>query len=151
MKLTKLQQIKIEEMIMEEMTNLKEGWGHAGKLHNKSKRNQKKLFEATALETDLSESTVEAALEQVTLDSGNACVVEFDQELLNHILSVLVSHGLVESGATATTLKSNIDDYDQQSLMEAQQQARTDIATALSRYASEVAHIATLMYSGGDE
>jgi hypothetical protein len=150
MKLTKLQQVKIEEMIKQEMTNLKEGWNHAGKLHNKSKRNQKNLFEASALESDLSQSSVESALEQSTLDSGQACLAEFDHEVLNHILSVLKSHGLVDSAETASTLSDSLEDYDGNQLVDLQQQAAADIAAILSKYASEVAHMATMMYSGGD-
>ena len=151
MKLTKLQQIKIEEMIKEEMQNLKEGWSQAGRLQNKSKRNQKNLFEASALESDLSEGSVESALGQITLDSGQACLVEFDQEVLNHVLSVLKSHGLVDSGTTASVLGNLIEDYDADSLIQIQQEVASDIAAALSKYAKEVAHMATMMYSGGDE
>lgn len=150
MKLTKLQQNKIEEMIKEEMQNLKQGWSFADKMHNKSKRNQKNLFEASALESDLSASSVENALQQSTLDSGQACLAEFDQEVLNHVLSVLKSHGLVDSGQTASTLSDSLEDFDGDQLVELQQQAAADISAVLTKYASEVAQMATMMYSGGD-
>lgn len=151
MKLTKLQHNKIEEMIKEEMQNLKEGWKLSDKLHYKSKRNQKNLFEASELESDLSASSVTTALEQSTLDSGQACVVEFEQELLNHILSVLKSHGLVDSSATASTISNDLEDYDADELIMQQQEAATDISNALVKYATAVALIAIHKYSGSVE
>lgn len=151
MKLTKLQHNKIEEIIKDEMRSLKEGWNTADRLHNKSKRNQKNLFEDTKLETDLSPASVEGALEQSTLDSGQTCLAEFDQEVLNHLLSILLSHGLVDSGTTSVVLSDKLEDYDGDTLVEMQQEAAADIARALTKYATEVAQMVTMMYSGGAE
>ena len=71
MKLTKLQQQKIENIIKQEMHSLKEGWRNADTLTRNSRINEKNLFEVSSpLENDLSETSLSHALEQVISDEA---------------------------------------------------------------------------------
>jgi len=135
MKLTKLQQERIEDIIAQEMRSLKEGWVAADDLSRSSKRREKNLFEGESdLERDLSPANVVGALEQMATDEANSCLVTFDNELLKHISSVLASHGLVARGSSSEDVFEMLAEYDDGAMTDAQMECASDITHALTKY-----------------
>lgn len=149
MKLKQLQQERIEQIIREEMRDLKEGWEAAGKLNRASSLNERNLFEGeTPLEQDMSAGSLSSALEQTSMDSAQACIVDFDNELLKHIASVLKSHGLLAAGDDAGSVYEMLADFDEDAMVLAQQECASDIVAALEKYVTEMAILAAGVYSG---
>lgn len=149
MKLKQLQQERIEQIIMDEMRNLKEGWDVADKLKRSSSRRERSLFEAsTPLEQDLSGDVVFSSLEQTASDAATSCVVDFDNEVLKHVASVLKSHGLLAAGEDAGSVYEMLADFDEDSMMLAQQECVSDIVNALQKYANEISVMVAGVYSG---
>lgn len=149
MKLKQLQQERIEQIIMDEMRNLKEGWDVADKLKRSSSRRERNLFEAsTPLEQDLSGDVVFSSLEQTASDAATSCVVDFDNEVLKHVASVLKSHGLLAAGEDAGSVYEMLADFDEDSMMLAQQECVSDIVNALQKYANEISVMVAGVYSG---
>lgn len=149
MKLKQLQQERIEQIIREEMKNLKEGWVAADELSKSSRLNDTRLFEGdSSLEQDLSSDVVFSALEQTAVDTGNECIVKFDNEVLKHIASILKAHGLLAAGDDAGSVYEMLADFDEDSMMQAQQECVSDIATALENYVSQLSILAAGVYSG---
>lgn len=149
MKLKQLQQERIEQIIREEMRNLKEGWVIADKLKHSSSRHENNLFEAsTPLEQDLSGQVISSALEQTAADAASACIVNFDNEVLMHISSILKSHGLLASGDDAGSVHEMLADYDEDSMILAQQECASDIIAALQKYVNEISVMVAGVYAG---
>lgn len=149
MKLKQLQQQRIEEIIKEEMRNLKDGWSVADQYKRSSSRREKDLFEAaTPLEQDLSGQNIASALEQTAADTANECIVKFDDEVLKHIASVLKGHGLLSAGEDAGSVYEMLADFDEDSMTLAQQECSTDIVAALEKYISEISAMVAGVYSG---
>lgn len=148
MRFTKLQQEKIEQIIQAEMHSLNEGWAQAEKSKRSSLLFERNLFEAAPIEQDLSGDKVVSALENVTMDDAQSCMISFDNEVLKHIASILSSHGLLESGADAGNVYEMLADFDGDSMTLAQQECVADIKLALEKYASEISKLAAGMYVG---
>ena len=151
MKLKQLQQDRIEEIIREEMNNMKEGWVLADTLKKTSSLNERNLFEeGSPLEQDLSPGSVSSALEQSAMDSAQTCLMEFHQELLNHLASVLQSHGLLPSGASGASVDDMLADFDESTMVDAQMECASTITSALQKYIEEMAVLAAGVYSGNE-
>ena len=151
MKLKQLQQERIEQIIREEIRGLKEGWEAADKLNRVSSLNERNLFEAsTPLEQDLSADLLSSALQQTSMDAAQACLVDFDNELLKHVASVLKSHGLLAAGDDAGSVYEMLADFDEDAMVLAQQECTSDIVSALEKYVSEMAILAAGVYSGNE-
>ena len=149
MKLKQLQQERIEQIIREEIRGLKEGWEAAGKLNRASSLNEKNIFEGeTPLEQDISAGSLSSALDQTMMGSAQACIEGFDNELLMHIASILKSHGLLAAGEDSGSVYDMLADYDEDSMVLAQQECTRDIVAALEKYISEMAILAAGVYSG---
>ena len=149
MKLKQLQQERIEQIIKEEMKNLKEGWVAADELSKSSRLNDTRLFEGDSpLEQDLSGDSLFSALEQTASDVGSECIVKFDNEVLNHVASVLKAHGLLARGDDAGSVYEMLADFDEDSITLAQQECVSDIVTALEKYVSQLSILAAGVYSG---
>jgi hypothetical protein len=149
MKLKQLQQDRIEKIIREEMKNMKEGWVRADELKKSSSLNERNLFEeGSPLEQDLSPDALVSSLEQSAMDSAQACLVGLDQELLNHLASVLQSHGLLPSGAGAAAVSDMLEDFDETTMVDAQMECASTITNALQKYIEEMAVLAAGVYSG---
>lgn len=149
MKLKQLQQERIEQIIKEEMKNLKEGWAVADELSKSSRLNDTRLFEGDSpLEQDLSGDSLFSALESTASDIARECSVKFENEMLNHIASVLKAHGLLAAGAAADSIYDMLADFDEDSMTLAQQECTSDIVTALEKYVSELSVLAAGVYSG---
>lgn len=147
MKFTQRQQQAIEKIISQEMQSLKEGWSHAESSKKSSLLAERNLFEAAPIEQDLSEDSVFSALEQVSMDEAQSCMIAFDNEVLNHIATVLRGHGLLASGAAAGDVYEMLADFAETNIVDAQMECTTDIKLALEKYAAEVAKIAADMYA----
>ena len=149
MKLTKLQQERIEEIIKQEMRSLKEGWRSADQSSLSSHLTERNIFEAaTPLEQDLSENSIYSAMEQVALDEGQATLIAFEQELFKHISSILQSHGLLASGGGYNSVAQIIEEHGETELVDAQMECAHDIATALDNYSKVVAQLVAGAFSG---
>jgi hypothetical protein len=132
MKLKQLQQERIEQIIREEMRNLKEGWIAADQLKASSSYNERNLFEVgSPIEQDLSADSLSSALQQTSVDAADACLVKFDNELFKQIAAVLKSHGLLAAGEDADSVYEMFADFDEDSMVLAQNECVTDIVTAL--------------------
>ena len=149
MKLKQLQQERIEQIIREEMRNLKEGWVKADSSKRNSVLSERNLFEdSTPLEQDLSGGSVFSALEQTASDMASSCMVGFDDELLKHVASILKSHGLLSAGDDAGSVFEMLADFDEDSMTLAQQECVSDIVSALEKYVSEITVMASGVFSG---
>ena len=149
MKLKKLQQDRIEQIIQEELASLNEGWAAANAFKRSSVQNERQLFEgATELEQDLSEASISSALEQVSYDSALSCVVEFDNEVLKHVATVLKGHGLMSAGEDADAVYDRLADFDEGAMTDAQMECASDITLALDKYAAFIAQLVANSYSG---
>lgn len=152
MKLTKLQQERIEDIIAQEMRSLKEGWVAAGDLSISSRLKEKRLFEADSpLERDLSGDAMFGALEQAASDEANSCLVAFDDELLKHVAAILKSHGMVDSGTDAGGVYELLADHDEGAMTDAQMECSSDIVNALVKYVATMAQIAIEAVGPGQE
>jgi len=149
MKLKQLQQERIEQIIREEMRNLKEGWVAADSLKRNSILSERNLFEdSSPLEQDLSGDAAFSALEQTASDMASSCMVGFDDEVLKHVASILKSHGLLSAGDDAGTVYEMLAGFDEDSMTLAQQECVSDIVTALQKYVNEISVMAAGVFSG---
>ena len=151
MKITRIQQQRIEDIIKEEMQALKEGWVHAADSAHSSRLNERKLFEAsTPLEQDLSENSIYSAMEQVALDEGQSALISFEQELFNHISSILQSRGLLAAGGGSGAVAQIVEEHSETELIDAQMECAHDIAAALDNYSKVVAQLVLGSFSGAE-
>lgn len=149
MKLKQLQQERIEQIIREEMRNLKEGWVAADSSKRNSILSERNLFEGgSPLEQDLSVDATFSALEQTASDVASSCMINFDDEVLKHIASVLKSHGLLASGDDAGSVYEMLADFDEDSMGLAQQECVSDIVAAFEKYANQISAMAAGVFSG---
>lgn len=151
MKLKQLQQDRIEEIIREEMNNMKEGWALAEEFKKSSSLNERNLFEqGSPVEQDLSPDALVSSLEQSAMESAQGCVAELNRELLNHLASVLQSHGLLPSGARGDSVDDMLADFDEATMVDAQMECASTITSALQKYIEEMAVLAAGVYSGNE-
>ena len=151
MKITKVQQQRIEDIIREEMKSLKEGWRSADASTRSSRLNERKLFEADSqLEQDLSKDAVFSAMEQVGMDEGQSCLIAYEQELLKHLTSVLQSHGLLASGGGSARLAEILEENGEAEMIDAQMECVSDISQALDNYSKVVVQLILGSFSGAE-
>jgi len=143
MKFTKRQQERIEHIIQEEMKTMKEGWTLADAFKRSSLLTERNLFEAAPLEQDLSENSIFNAMEQVSMDEAQSCLMSFDNELLAHVASILKSHGILDSSADAGTVYEMLANHAEAPMIDAQMECASDISMALEKYAKEIAALAS--------
>jgi len=153
MKLKQIQQERIEQIIKEEMRNLKEGWVSAELSKRNSMFNERNLFEdSSPLQQDLSGDVTFSALEQTASDMASSCMVGFDDEVLKHISSVAKSHGLLSAGDDAGSVYEMIADFDEDSMILAQQECVSDIVAAFEKYTNQITVItAGIFQENNDE
>jgi hypothetical protein len=124
------------------MRNLKEGWVSAELSKRNSMFNERNLFEdSSSLQQDLSGDITFSALEQTASDMASSCMVGFDDEVLKHIASVTKSHGLLSAGDDAGSVYEMIADFDEDSMILAQQECVSDIVTAFEKYVNQITAI----------
>ena len=144
MKLKKLQQERIEQIIREEIASLNEGWNQVETYKRSSKLNERNLFEAGApIEQDLTPDKVIGAVESVSSELSSDCLAKFDDELLSHIASILQSHGLIGTGGSDSVYQILVDfPGGENEMIDAQMECKTDIMLALDNYVRAISILA---------
>ena len=123
-------------------------------LHNEMYSNKKKsmINENFMFEADLTDNIaaiVEFELDQETYDVGMSALSAFEK-LLYKKLSELVSRAGGQR-VSPVVMQDDLEDFDEDGLMSAQQELTSDISTALHKYAQEVALLASHVYLSGEE
>lgn len=144
MKLTKMQQEAIQQLIKQEMKSLKEGWVQSDASKRRSTIIEKRLFEDSA-SGDL-RGTAEDLEDACVAGAGDA-MHAFNKEIYQHIVSVLKSHGAVSSRFSAEELMEELSS-DSDSLQDAEMEVTSAISGALAAYADS---IATLVINAYDD
>ena len=154
----KITSSQLKQIIKEEILMMKEGLSHSGSLKKRSKINEKRLFEKSAAGDirNTAEALKDACVAFASDSMNPAAMNSFNEELYNHIVSVLLSHGLVSSRFTAEELIEELSRYDSASLKAVKAQLLYDISdpepdldtltAAIAAYADSVATLVINAY-----
>ncbi len=152
MKLKQLQLKRIEQIIQEKMQVLEEGCVSIDKFRKSSRLDEKMLFEdGSPLERDLSASSLLDSLDGAAGAAAESCCVEFNNELFEHIASVVRSHGLVSASTGPDDVRSVLSDHNESLLFDALAKCTADIQDSLEKYATEISTLVSNTFIGHEK
>ena len=151
----KITSSQLKQIIKEEILMMKEGLSRSGSLKRRSKINEKRLFENSAAGDirNTAEALTDACVAFASDSMNPAAMNSFNEELYNHITSVLSSYGVVSSFFTAKELMKELSRYDSVSLKDAKDELASACSgefdtdySAIATYADSVATLVINAY-----